>query len=239
MEKITLSIFVPCFNEEKNITNALNNIKEAAKNISYEILVADDGSKDETVAMVEKFKSDNPNLNTKIFHTENNQGIGFNYYAIAHKASGKYYMLVNGDADFPSDTIKKILSNLGKADMVISYFPGKNDKRTLLRRLFSKIFVIILNLITFNNLKYYNGPTLHLLDNVKLHKASTFHFSYQAELIANLINLKKTYVEVQVESIDTGGMAKVITPYNILSLGKSIITIFLNQLTHLTKKLFK
>ena len=239
IDKIALSIFVPCFNEEKNITNALNNIKEAAKNISYEILIADDGSKDKTVAMVEKFKSDNPNLNTKIFHTENNQGIGFNYYDIAHKASGKYYMLVNGDADFPSDTIKKILNNLGKADMVISYFPGKNDKRTLLRRLFSKIFVIILNLITFNNLKYYNGPTLHLLDNVKLHKASTFHFSYQAELIANLINLKKTYVEVQVESIDTGGMAKVITPYNILSLGKSIITIFLNQLTHLTKKLFK
>ena len=236
MEKIILSIFVPCFNEEKNITKALNNIKEATQNISYEILVADDGSKDETVAMVEKFKSDNLNLNIKIFHTENNLGIGFNYFAMAHKASGKYYMLVNGDADFPSDTIKKILSNLGKADMVISYF---NDKRTLMRKLFSKIFVIILNLITFNNLKYYNGPTLHLLDNVKLHKASTFHFSYQAELIINLINMKKTYIEGQIESIDTGGVAKVITPYNILSLGKSIITIFLNQITYLTKKLFK
>ena len=83
-----------------------------------------------------------------------------------------------------------------------------------------------MNLITFNNLKYYNGPTLHLLDNVKLHKASTFHFSYQAELIASLINMKKTYVEVQAESIDTGGVAKVITLYNILSLGKSIVTIF-------------
>ena len=113
MENTTLSIFVPCFNEEKNITKSLNNIKEAVQNTSYEILVADDGSKDETVAMVEKFKSDNPNLNIKIFHTENNRGIGFNYFAIAHKASGKYYMLVNGDADFPSDTIKKILSNLG------------------------------------------------------------------------------------------------------------------------------
>ena len=78
-----------------------------------------------------------------------------------------------------------------------------------------------------------------LLDNVKLHKASTFHFSYQAELIASLINMKKTYVEVQAESIDTGGVAKVITPYNILSLGKSIITIFLNQITYLAKKLFK
>ena len=30
MENITLSIFVPCFNEEKNITDALNNIKEGS-----------------------------------------------------------------------------------------------------------------------------------------------------------------------------------------------------------------
>ena len=51
--------------------------------------------------------------------------------------------------------------------------------------------------------------------------------------------MKKTYVEVQAESIDAGGVTKVITPYNILSLGKSIITIFLNQITYLTKKLFK
>jgi len=239
MEKITLSIFVPCFNEEKNIDRTLNNIKEGVKNISYEILVVDDGSKDNTINTIEKFKKNNHNLNIKTFYNNKNRGIGFNYFATSHKASGKYYILVNGDADFPSDTIKKISSNLGKADMVISYFPGKNDKRTLMRRLFSKIFVIILNLITFNNLKYYNGPTLHLLDNVKLHKASTFHFSYQAELIASLINMKKTYVEVQAESIDTGGVAKVITPYNILSLGKSIITIFLNQITYLTKKLFK
>ena len=27
MEKITLSIFVPCFNEERNIANTLNNIQ--------------------------------------------------------------------------------------------------------------------------------------------------------------------------------------------------------------------
>ena len=39
MEKITLSIFVPCLNEEKNITNTLNNIKETIQNISYEIFL--------------------------------------------------------------------------------------------------------------------------------------------------------------------------------------------------------
>ena len=136
-------------------------------------------------------------------------------------------MLVNGDADFPSDTIKNISSHVGKADMIICYFHGQNDKRTLLRKLFSKIFVLILNLITFNNLKYYNYA-LHLLENVKLYKTSTFHFSYHAELITKLLAMQKTYIEIQAESIDTGGVKKVVTLHNIYGLGKTIITIFLN-----------
>ena len=53
IQKITLSIYVPCFNEEKNITNTLNKIKEAVQHISYEMLVVDDGSEDKTTESVE------------------------------------------------------------------------------------------------------------------------------------------------------------------------------------------
>ena len=78
MEKITLSIYVPCFNEENNIVNTLNKIKEAIQHISYEVLVVDDASKDKTIEVVEKFKKDNSDINIKIFRNENNRGIGFN-----------------------------------------------------------------------------------------------------------------------------------------------------------------
>ena len=66
MEKITLSIYVPCFNEENNIVNTLNNIKEGVQLISYEVLVVDDASKDKTIEVVEKFKKNNPDVNIKI-----------------------------------------------------------------------------------------------------------------------------------------------------------------------------
>ena len=55
MEKISLSIFVPCFNEEKNITKTLNYIKEEVQSINYEIIVVDDGSKDKTIEMIENY----------------------------------------------------------------------------------------------------------------------------------------------------------------------------------------
>ena len=95
VKNITLSIFVPCLNEEKNITNTLNNIKESVQDINYEILVADDASKDKTIEMVEKFKNNNPDLDIKIFRNKSHKGLGFNYFATANKALGKYYMNLN------------------------------------------------------------------------------------------------------------------------------------------------
>ena len=172
VKNITLSIFLPCLNEEKNITNALNNIKEAVQSINYEILVADDASKDKTIEMIENFKNSNPDLNIKIFRNESHKGLGFNYFATANKALGKYYINLNGDAVEPPESIKKMISNIGKADIITSYhdfncrsiFFKSKDKQNFFRRLISKLFVIIINLITFNNMKYYNGPTIHLLD---------------------------------------------------------------------------
>ena len=177
MEKMTLSIYVPCFNEENNITNTLNKIKEAVQHISYEMLVVDDGSEDKTIKMIEKFKKNNPNVNIKIIRNENNLGIGFNHRATVHKASGKYYMMITGDATEPSDEIKKIVNNIGKADMILTYLI---DKRGVARRALSKIFVFIINLITLNNIKYYNGTNIHLLENVKLYSGKRSGFGYSA-----------------------------------------------------------
>mgnify|MGYP001459336579 CR=1 FL=1 len=238
MEKITLSIFVPCFNEEKNITRSLNNIKEAIQNISYEILVADDGSKDKSVEMIEKFKKENPNLNIKIFINEKNRGLGFNYYDKANKASGKYYMLVNGDAVEPPSEIKKMIDNIGKADMILPYFI---DKRNAIRKIISKIFIIILKIITFTNLKYYNGQALHLLENVKKYgNSKASGFAYQAELIAALILRKKTYIEVEiVPAFRLHGSTSAFSFRNILNVGKSIIVIFYNRITYSIKQILK
>ena len=42
-----------------------------------------------------------------VFQNKSNKGVGFNYYATAYKASGKYYMLISGDGIEPPDEIKK------------------------------------------------------------------------------------------------------------------------------------
>ena len=236
MEKITLSIYVPCFNEENNIVNTLNNIKEGVQQISYEVLVVDDASKDKTIEVVEKFKKNNPDVNIKILRNENNRGIGFNYRATAHRALGKYYMLICGDAPQPFGEIKKIVNNIGKADMILTYLI---DTRRVFRRTLSRVYNFIINLITLNNIKYYNGPNIHLLENVKLYSGKGSGFGFAAELITAQIREKKTYVEVETSFIPHPHLSRLPAPRHIPSVIGSIISIFFNQIIYYGKNHFK
>jgi len=237
MEKINLSFFVPCFNEENNIIKTLNDIKEGAKHINYEVLVADDASKDKTVEMVEKFKIDNPNEDIKIFRNRNNRGIGHNFWEITNKASGKYYMTVTGDACLPPSEITKIVNAIGKADVVLTPF---KDKRGFFRQIVSRTFVFIINLITLNKIKYYNGANIYLLEDIKLCKNRGSGFGYQAELVAFQIRQGKTYIEIEIDpTLGSSGASQSLNPRNIPSVIGSIISILLNQIIYFSKKIFR
>lgn len=72
---MNLSIVIPCFNEEKNITpltNKLIKLKKIYKDI--EIIMVDNGSKDQTNAMLKKV---NQNNLYKIVEINKNQGYGY------------------------------------------------------------------------------------------------------------------------------------------------------------------
>ena len=236
MREITLSIYVPCFNEEKNITNTLNDIQNGIVGINYEILVVDDASEDKTIEMIEKFKKNNPSMNIKTISNKSNRGIGFNYRETSQIAQGKYYMYLGGDDSLPSTEIKKTVDNIGKADMILVYFA---DKRKILRKILSKMFVIIINLITLNNLKYYNGSNIHLLENVKLFSGKQPGFGYQAELITSQIRHRKTYIEIEIGPYPETSFSKSLSFRNITSVIVSIISIFLKQIIYVLKKFSK
>ena len=244
MDKITLSIYVPCFNEENNIANTLNKIKEAVQHISYEVLIVDDASKDKTTDMAEKFKKNNPNVNIKIIRNENNKGIGFNHRVTAYKAIGKYYMMIAGDAPEPSAEIKKVVNNIGKADMILTYLV---DKRGITRRVLSKIFSFAVNLITLNNIKYYNGPNIHLLKNVKLYSGRRSGYGYSAELITAQLKERKTYIEVEISPYTPPSeklellelLDKLKNLQKLPSVTASLISIFFNQIIYIVKKILK
>ena len=236
MDKIDITFFVPCYNEEKNIVKTLENITNSVGNIKYEILVCDDGSKDNTKEIVKNYIN-REKKNIILYENDKNLGIGFSYFKYSLEAKGEYYMLINGDNVEPPITIKKIIAERGKADIIIPYL-GTDDHRNLIRKFISHLFTFVINLISFNSIKYYNGAVLHKTENVRLFRSKTYGYGYQAELITTLLVLDKSYLQVQVINTDRQwGTSKAFSITNILSILNTILSIFINRITDLVSML--
>ena len=232
MDKIDITFFVPCCNEEKNIVKTLENIINSVGNIKYEILVCDDGSKDNTKEIVKNYIN-REKKNIILYENYKNLGIGFSYFKYSLEAKGEYYMLINGDNVEPSITIKKIINEKNKADIIIPYF-GTEDRRTLIRKFISHLFTFVINLISFNSIKYYNGPVLHKTKNVRLYRSKTYGYGYQAELITTLLMSDKSYLQVQVINTDRQwGTSKAFSISNFLSILNTALSIFINRIASL------
>ncbi|MED5578497.1 MAG: glycosyltransferase [Nitrospinota bacterium] len=232
---IEISFFIPCLNEEDNIGKTIECVIEVMKNMNmkYEILIVDDNSSDDTVNKITEEMNKNKNVIINLVKNLVTRGLGRNYFLASHKALGKHYMLVNGDAAETNETIRDIVTQKGNADMIIPYF-GKNDSRVLLRRFLSVSFTFLVNIISGNRIKYYNGPVLHKTVNVKTFRSETIGFAYQAELICYLLNEKTTYIEIQVENSDREkGVSKAFTIKNILSVGNAVFHILLRRIVYL------
>jgi hypothetical protein len=148
-------------------------------------------------------------------------------------------MLVNGDNSEKKETLQAILGIAGATDMIIPYFYS-TDNRKIFRIITSKLFTFIINLISGNSIKYYNGPVLHHRYNVMRHHSDTHGFAYQAELIVKLLDQNKSYSEVVVLNQDRDsqllkqngdkGKSKAFTIVNILSVLHSITQIILRKI---------
>lgn len=227
-----ITFFVPCFNEAENIEGTFQTILTAIAQVpvAYEILVVDDASTDNTVEVVEAYQKQHPEIPIILERKPQNSGLGRNYFSGVHIAHGRYYMLVNGDNVEHVETLVGLLSRLGQADILIPYF-GRLDHRPLERRLVSRTFTRLVNLLNGRSINYYNGPIVHLRQNVASTASTTWGFAYQAELVTRLLGRGATYIQLEVPGEERQqGTSKAFRFRNLLSVGGSLLKIFLHRL---------
>lgn len=236
-EKVDISFFVPCLNEEDNVAATLDTIVAACRpsGFAYEIFVVDDHSTDRTASVVREYCGRFPDLPITLVCNNETWGLGRNYLATARRAAGKYYMLVNGDNVEPVDSIRRIISHLGEADMIIPYFP--NDRRGSGRRILSRLFTGLVNLLGGNWLRYYNGPVVHLRNNVAESWVETGGFAYQAEIITALLRRGASFLEIEVENTDRrAGSSKAFRCKNFQGIAESLMRIALQRVRKAGRK---
>ena len=196
---LDLTIAIPCLNEEKHICATLDTVASAMSELpySYEIIVIDDGSKDNTAKEVARYCEAHPELPIHLRSNGRNRGLAYSFVEGAFEGRGKYYRLVCGDDVEPRETLIAVLRELGKADLIITYhlpIPGKD----IFRRFLSRAYTGIVNRLSGYNIRYYNGLPLTLRYNVMRWGPYSFGFGFQAELITRLLDEGVSYIEMPV-----------------------------------------
>lgn len=122
-----LSIIVPVYNEEKTIRKVLQEILKKKFGMEKEVIVVNDGSKDETLMEIKKIK--NKSLRT-ISYSEN-KGKGYALRIGFAKARGEIVAIQDADLEYSLKDLKKLVEILIKEKLKVVYgsrFLDKNEK---------------------------------------------------------------------------------------------------------------
>jgi len=103
---IRFSIIVPAYNEEADLPKTLTAL-EVLKYHDYEVLVIDDGSDDNTIAVAQTFVNRDPN-HFQIFRQSQNQGVASARNRGIREARGNVLVILNADVLLPTDYLSKL-----------------------------------------------------------------------------------------------------------------------------------
>src|SRR5258708_2987373 len=156
-EEIQLTVFVACYNEEASIHETLETVVAACgeAGISFEIVVVDDAAKGRYVEIMQAFQESHAEVRLILRVNLTNEGLGNNYAEAAFIGHGTWYRLVCGDNVEPRETLVKVFSQTGKAELIIPYRPDESS-RSGFRQLVSKIFTWLVNFTSGHHIRYYN-----------------------------------------------------------------------------------
>ncbi len=115
-----LSIIVPCYNVENHIIRCLNSLVNQNLNPEdFEIIVIDDGSSDNSIALVKEFIIKNENT---VLYIQENKGLGAVRNRGIKLAKGDYIYFIDSDDYLANNTMSIILDHSIKNDVEILGF---------------------------------------------------------------------------------------------------------------------
>lgn len=230
-----LSIVIPAYNEAVRIVPTIGAIAShvSGLGIPWELIIADDGSKDETVQLVEDLGF----ANLRVLKATRNGGKGSAVRRGMLAARGRYVLFTDADNSTPIEEVGKLLARLQDEDYDIALGSraaegGQAANRSRLRYLMSDVLRWTVRLIlrpgvrdTQCGFKLYSRQAAQ-----QLHERQTISgFSFDLEILYLARKFGYRVAEVPVNWIDSPG-SKVDTRKEAQRFLRDMVRIRLNDL---------
>ena len=127
-----VSVVVPLFNEEENVSILQRELTDALTGLDFEIIFVDDGSGDETVSRIV------PDPRIRVLRFEKNAGQSAAIFAGLRAVRGEVAVLIDGDLQNDPADIPHLLAEISRgADLVCGYRTRRKD--TMVKLITSRI----------------------------------------------------------------------------------------------------
>jgi glycosyltransferase involved in cell wall biosynthesis len=190
---LSLSILIPVYNEERFIYTVLERVASTElPGFEREIIVVNDGSKDNTVQEVKRFMSDRPELNVRLILHEHNQGKGASVHSGFRVATGMFTLIQDADFEYHPEDYTDLLKPmaLGMADVVYgSRFTGSKPHRVLYfyHYMANRLLTLLSNWFTNLNLTdMETGYKVFRTDLVRPLRLMEKRFGFEPEITAKV-----------------------------------------------------
>ena len=200
MNNQSISVVLPVYNEERNITKVVTDSESVLKSISreYEIIIVDDGSTDATREIVDKLAKGDSSIRG-IYHSVN-KGYAAALNTGFSSAGKELIFYTDTDNQFVLSDLKKLLQLIEEADIVAGYRAHRGDN--FIRILTSKVFNLLGNIFFGLQIKDVNCA-------FKLFRKEVFEkiqiecegFMFDIEVLAKAKLYKMAVKQVEVEHL--------------------------------------
>lgn len=180
-KKLTsISIFMPAYNEEGNITSTIIDASHAAKRVAedYEIIVVNDGSRDKTAEIVHELSKLDPHI--RLVSHSVNKGYGAAVKTGMAACRKDWIFFTDSDGQFHYDEIEKFVTATNSADLVMGYRKKRMDPfhRVFVAQVLLKIWNFILFGLTVRDVDCaYKLFSCEVRDKIKLKTESAITVS--------------------------------------------------------------
>ncbi len=209
-----LSVIIPAYNEAERIVPSIGAIASYICDLGFdwELIIADDGSKDNTVALVEELGL----ANARVLRATKNGGKGSAVKRGMLAARGRYRLFADADNSTPIEEISKLLAKVDgsqapRYDIAIGSRAAEGaqeSNKSLLRRIFSGGLRMMVKYVLGINVRDTQcGFKLYTAEAAqRLHQAQTMMgFSFDLEILYLAAKYGYTIAEVPVSWIDAPG----------------------------------